>query len=129
MEWDPANAAEGFSVGEYLLDWLKAWLAEQMERIGGTYELNQCLVDFLLMDPPDPRIRLDPNTANKLEWVTDVSAETWLNIDAAYRRWREGQEGVLVDDGDSPLGPCVATVATWWAPRGWTESVTTEEGE
>lgn len=91
------KAAEGFPVGEYLKDELDArgWTTRDCaERMGGDVDRDTLALDFLLAvveSPDDHKIHtltLDEGTARGLEVAMGSSAETWLNLDRAYHKWR-----------------------------------------
>ena len=79
-----------FPPGEYLSDeleargWTTRYLAEQMtEAVGGSADVWQLTVDLLIASPD---VTLGDETAEALAAVFGGHAQTWLNLDAAYRR-------------------------------------------
>lgn len=95
--------AQGFPVGEYLSDELEArgWTTRDCAlRMGGDPDVDELTLDFILavLDAPDEHpIRdatMGEGTARGLEIALGTSAETWLNLDRAYREWRAANKRI-----------------------------------
>lgn len=89
--------AEGFPVGEYLDDELRArgWTTRDCaERMGGDPDIDRLTLDLhiaVIHAPPEHGIHdatMHEETARGLEVATGISAECWMNLDAAYHLWR-----------------------------------------
>lgn len=90
--------AEGFCVGEYIRDELeyRGWTTRDCaERMGDEVDVHDLTLQLHIacIDAPlDHAIHqalMSPNTAEGLERAIGVSADMWLALDAAYRRWHE----------------------------------------
>ena len=88
-EWIPA---ECFPVSEYVVGAMAArgwdW-TELASRMGESLDVNRCTLDILQIN--DPRIHLGEATAAKLARAFGSDPQTWLNLDAAWRKWQAAQ--------------------------------------
>ena len=86
--------AECFPVGEYIRGELttRGWIvAELAERMGGDEHLNRHIL-AAIMCVPHPRLYLDAETAEQLARAFDTSVSLWLNLDKAWREWKEAKD-------------------------------------
>ena len=85
--------AKGFHVWEYIYEEMVArcWTHEELaERMGGNVSVNLLKLD-ILQHMRDPRLVVGQRTADKLALAFGNNAETWLRLDAAWRRHGEHQ--------------------------------------
>ena len=86
--------AQVFCAGEFVDDELieRGWTVRELaERMGGDPEVNQLALGFLLLTPGEPGLMLGDDMAQGLERAFGPSAQFWLNLDAAWRRWPDRQ--------------------------------------
>lgn len=87
-----SSCSSAFPVGEYVADELeeRGWThAEAVARLPGGYtELNHCWLELICCVPAwfKHDIQFSQEEAERLEGIFGVSAQTWMNLDASFRR-------------------------------------------
>lgn len=84
--------AECIPVSEFIAEELRAreWSEDTLaERMGGGVQANHHTLSILNCN--DPTVHLSDRTAYKLAHAFGTSVTLWLNLDAAWRKWRAAQ--------------------------------------
>lgn len=80
---------EAFHVGEYISDELEArgmTVRQLAELMGGDVDENELTLELTIANVGGAACWMDEETAKGLERAWGTNAQTWLNLDAAYRR-------------------------------------------